>query len=449
MVEGKQRSVSSKLTLIGGGIFVAGLAVVAFLYFSTRSTLTNRIQALQQAGMPTSGSELNDFYMVPSEVPDTTQFWVAACNAVQARGFNEATKGLPVLGVADAIPPVGEEWPLQAKSVTAVETTLAKELAIVRKAVAMGGLARFPIDFRQGVKTSLNNTQQMRSVARLLQLDAHVAARQGDSQRVIDDIRGVLTTSEALAVEPTLISQLIRLAIHNMAIITAQELIPHCKCSDQQLLGLQQHLMHADLRDGLRRGFMGERAIGIELVGGFAPGPFRAENQLIAMDFYEEAIERAAAPGVDIKKWQEGQKQRIQALTQGTLSKFRFRGVLMALPATAQAATAFVRSEASRRCLLLALAAQRQRLRDGKYPTSLPDETLMGAESSVTEDPFTGKPMLTKSDKATLTYYSVGPDGMDDGGDVDAQDHNPSDIGFCVPKLADDESAPAGSAVVK
>lgn len=445
----KQRSVLSKLAILSVAGLVLGLIVVVGMYYSARARLNGRLNALATAGMPTTGSELNDFYKVPADQPDTTQLWLEACKAVSTPEFNDATKTLPIIGIADDIPPMGEEWTAQAETASTLKTAVPGELAAVRKAAEMGGKVRFPVDFRQGYNTILSNTQQLRVVARLLQLDAHIAARQGDSQRVLDDIQGLLAASEALAMEPILVSQLVRYAIHNMAVITTEKLVPHCQFSDQQLLELQAHLMRADLRDGFKRALIGERAICVKAIGK-ASVPFGTDNQLIALDIFEAAIETMDKSGISINEWQEQEEARFNALSVSSISKFRHRGVLLTIPAIPNAADAVLRSDARRRCAVLAVAAQRKKLRDGSYPVGLPAAEFLGVHMDASEDPYNGRKMLVVEDGASLTYYSVGKNEADDGGSVNLDAHAPLDCGLRLPKLpAQKDASPAGSAVLK
>jgi hypothetical protein len=70
------------------------------------------------------------------------------------------------------------------------------------------------------------------------------------------------------------------------------------------------------------------------------------------------------------------------------------------------------------RCTLAALAAERFRLLTGEWPKSL--EVIPKAIlPSVPLDPMTGKPILYVRRADGVTVYSVGMDGLDDGGKID------------------------------
>lgn len=432
MSERKQQSGSRNILVWITGALLVGVGLLAFVFLSSQSDLEARVAALRKAGMPMNGEELNDFYVVPADVPDSTLEWQAACELVRSKTFADAVSGLPILGQGEDIPPPGETWEQFEQSKTAIESTIDTELAAVRKAVAAGGRARFQVDFRNGMDTLLTDTQEMRTHARLLALDANIAAHEGDAQRVIDDIRGMLAVSEAMAEEPMVISHLVRMAIVSMAIDQAQKLLPHCECTDSQLARLQAAMFQIDLRRGLRRGYIGERAIGLDFIGELST-PFAASNQHEALDVYEEGIESHEMSWKETREWQNKVDTELQNLSGGFISRIRYRGVLMALPALAQVSTATFRTEADQRCMVIALGAMRQKLRDGEYPRSMPDANLLPNADIVTKDPFSDQPMLVKTHDGNTTFYSIGENETDDGGSVEPEKGRALDVGFRVP----------------
>jgi hypothetical protein len=81
-----------------------------------------------------------------------------------------------------------------------------------------------------------------------------------------------------------------------------------------------------------------------------------------------------------------------------------------------------------------AVAAERYRLARGRWPESLED-LVGGFIEAIPTDPYTGDAIKLKADGEGLVVYSVGENGVDDGGDLkdrtDAQGHSrPADIGF-------------------
>lgn len=91
-----------------------------------------------------------------------------------------------------------------------------------------------------------------------------------------------------------------------------------------------------------------------------------------------------------------------------------------------------VRGVALLRCAQAGVAAERHRLRTGRFPDRLSDlvPTFLPSEPL---DPFDGKPLRLKSSAEGVTIYSIGQNLVDDAGDVhpivDERSQSP-DVGF-------------------
>src|SRR5207302_3333920 len=90
------------------------------------------------------------------------------------------------------------------------------------------------------------------------------------------------------------------------------------------------------------------------------------------------------------------------------------------------------RVQANLRCAVAALAAERYRLGQNRWPESLEVLVKAGLLDAVPTDPFDGKPLRLKHTIDGLVIYSVGQNHLDDGGKIDR--HHPSDratdVGF-------------------
>lgn len=76
-----------------------------------------------------------------------------------------------------------------------------------------------------------------------------------------------------------------------------------------------------------------------------------------------------------------------------------------------------LRGRAALSCALLAVAAERYRLKHGHWPQRS-DDLLPDFLSVVPFDPFDGKPLRTKRTEQGIIIYSVGDNGRDDAGDL-------------------------------
>src|SRR5262249_29944856 len=90
------------------------------------------------------------------------------------------------------------------------------------------------------------------------------------------------------------------------------------------------------------------------------------------------------------------------------------------------------RSEAQMQCMIVALAVERYRLKHGHWPQTLAE---VGPEflKAIPLDPFDGQPLRYRCVADGVIIYSVGPDGVDDGGNIQRQkptNEPGTDLGF-------------------
>ena len=100
-----------------------------------------------------------------------------------------------------------------------------------------------------------------------------------------------------------------------------------------------------------------------------------------------------------------------------TNSKDKKQSLLLPLilPWFERQAETMARGDAQRRIVELALAMCRYHAKNGKYPEKI-DELVPDFIAFVPLDPFDGKPIRLKQADGKLVIYSIGPDGIDDGG---------------------------------
>ncbi len=75
-----------------------------------------------------------------------------------------------------------------------------------------------------------------------------------------------------------------------------------------------------------------------------------------------------------------------------------------------------MRIEAAKQMTVTAIALKRYQLKNGKYPASL-DSLVPGLVAAVPVDPVNGEPLHYRlNSDGTFLLYSVGENGVDDGG---------------------------------
>ncbi len=423
---------------------VVFLSLVGWLWYSSAHELQSQLDELRAAGLPTSASEVNDFYKVPAGVNDRTLEWVAAIDAVEAANLSQIGVGLPIIGNNEKpIPPPGQPWADLEASRTLVRS-LDKELQLIRKAASVPGQVRFPVDFSAGIATMLPEIQNVRQVSRLLQLDAHVSAHDGDFARTLQDIQDMFALSHAISSEPCILEELVRFAVYTIAVTTLEELLPACHCTDAELAALQALIGTAPFEAEMQRALASETALILTEFDKAPLGPFRQANKLELVKFMEEARGALSRPWPEPLRLQAESVTQLQSMTNGSaFNRYRYMMLSLFAPSTEQAGQATCRAVARQRCLHLGLAAYRYQLQHGQLPKKLADldTTLLSSGKTPTDltiDPFDGQPLRTRTDATGLLIYSVSQNLVDDGGDVISSDAKPTpgDLGFQVHLLA-------------
>src|SRR6185369_3045958 len=178
---------------------------ITFLWYRQQTELAAKLAALKAEGLPTTAAEVNDFYNVPAGVADSTQAWIKAINAATATPLGHMVP-LGYVGTGNGLLP-GEKWP-DIRFARALLQAFSREMKLIETAAEVGGQARFPADFSGGSGATLSNSQEIRGVAKLLRFDAEIAARDGDADRALRDIRSLIAARESLRGEPTFTTQL-------------------------------------------------------------------------------------------------------------------------------------------------------------------------------------------------------------------------------------------------
>ena len=440
----KPRSSSRRVWLIIG-IVVAGLTAAGLFWLFDTAALDREMAALRSQGLPTNAQELNAFYIVPAGVNDTTKLWTAAVSAVTAANISQRAAQLPVVGSGPTpVPEPGTEWAEQEACRTFLKE-LDQEIQAILQAADAGGAARFPADFSGGANTLLPYAQETRTISRLLTLNAHVHAHDGEDEQVLRNAKAIFAVSDALSGEPTMISQLVRIAVHTSGCQLAVQMLAHSKWTEEELKTLQMAIGHARFRQEMLNAFHGERAIFLDSggTGSVSVGVgtvvlFRGANAMKAIELFRMCTDGLAKSWSEAMREQQEIDVQVKTMSSGSLSRLRFMTVMLLFPTVKPAVIAGARAEARQNCALATIAAHRFRLQHGELPKSLADIIAMmpgdlADRPDRLTDPFDGLPLRFKSEDSRLLIYSVGDNLTDDGGIVDGKGSPlEGDLGYSI-----------------
>jgi hypothetical protein len=278
--------------------------------------------------------------------------------------------------------------------------------------------------------------------------------RQGNLEEALQNLEALIGMVRMERDEYTMVAQMIRVAISNLGLATTWELLQAPGWTDAQLERLQKAWESVDLIEGAEKGFLGERAVGQELwdqmrsptnhgiwqasgagrprlsfetlIGDFVVFP---AYKLTSMDndqlFHLHAMQDCIAALRLLQQhqsWQEAHHRvdeviaRIDKISNSP-QRYRYMLSLISIPNFSRAAQTAIRAETERQLTLAALAITRFEMRHGKFPSGF-EELVPEFLAAEPWDPMSGKPLGYRLKDGGFVVYSVGEDGIDNGGDA-------------------------------
>jgi hypothetical protein len=302
---------------------------------------------------------------------------------------------------------------------------------------------RFAIFYaRNPFATRLSDQQKAREVARLLAYDVRQLAQVGDVKAAVRSCRAGLNAARALGDEPILISQLMRITGTTLACQSIERTLALGEPDPRDLEELQQLLQLEDQTNLQLPVLRGERAALHQVCTILETGEVNAEwffrdiglpstpldrylpwktrydilcEHPLFLSLLTERIAAAHKPLHEQVVADRDFKARVDALRLSRSTR------LAAIPySVMNFGEAHHRFHALLRCQVALVAAERFPCSEGKWPERL-EQLRPRFLSEVPLDPFDGEPLRYKRLADGVIAYSVGPDGADNGGNLDRQ----------------------------
>jgi hypothetical protein len=312
------------------------------------------------------------------------------------------------------------------------------------------------------MNTLLPHNNDCRAVVYLLDLDSERILHSERPTGALDRIQSMLHVGAAVRDEPFAISQILRIAIHAVAVRSIERLLGMAVPTDDDLRKLADQLTAERGEDLVSPAIRGERAghnrqfddiesgkidfadfiakisdtkqlPTLQLrIGALLYRPRWYEDHARLLRQFNECERIAKLPFWEQSvEWARFHDEMLAAKAQGDREKRWIYSVLL-MPAVNKIAGAAERDNALISCMLTALAAERFRLANQRWPDKL-DELCPQFLSKVPTDSYDGEPLrLAKRDDG-IVIYSVGEDGGDNGGErltPSASPTEPSDLGI-------------------
>src|SRR2546430_7874593 len=199
--------------------------------------VNNQLRGLRAAGMPTSGVELNNLY---PPVPDAENAALVMTQAFALMRTFPDQRSNEVVRIKP--PPRGQrlttdQVELLSEYVQMNTATLAK----VKQGLALPR-SRYPIDLSSGAGTLLPHLSKLRTLAQGAACSAFLAIETEHASEAENATATILGLARTLDNEPLLISQLVRLAIINIAISSLERRLGAGELSEKEIVHLQSEI---------------------------------------------------------------------------------------------------------------------------------------------------------------------------------------------------------------
>lgn len=303
-----------------------------------------------------------------------------------------------------------------------------------------------------------------RKAAQWLSAETIFALRQRNMERVRENLWALRQMIHLQENDLTFVSQMIRVAIAGLALSDTWEALQSTEWSEHGLAELQQGWERINLFANLERGFLGERLFlnaafqhvrasgkAVSQLESIALGPssgattaqegFRYywqmlvvlpiwrsnvdADELLALRHDQNCLESArrlnqgiAWPKVDREL--DGLYKSFDTALSEPMAGIRYALSAIAIPNGKRAASSAVRNETLRRLAVVAIALKRYQMQNHSQPPTL-EALVPNFISALPSDPMSGKALCYRVDSSTgFVLYSVGEDGVDDGGQATA-----------------------------
>lgn len=278
--------------------------------------------------------------------------------------------------------------------------------------------------------------QRCRDVVCLLQGDAMLRAEDGDVVGALQSCRALLGAARAVGEEPFLIAALIRFAGEHRLVNALERTLAQGEPPVRELKDLQELVAKEIDATFFLQAMRGERGLSDAWLGALRRGKVNASELLGRVGGGVSLQDRLvdAFPGTILRGQPELLRLMNQAVEAARLPPEKQGLAFELVDKAAHASGAPLvqrciqdvqkrslnsrRAQANLRCALVGIAAERYRIDRGQWPASLAELAKDGWIAAVPLDPFDGQPLRFTVVANGVLIYSVGFDGVDDGGRI-------------------------------
>ncbi|MCC6153208.1 MAG: hypothetical protein IT367_05585 [Candidatus Hydrogenedentes bacterium] len=407
-VQHQSRSGCGRIFLILFGIaFFAVMGVLIWFVYSSQSMN----ETIRAKGEPVTLAELDAWY---TAVPDDENAALVVLMAADVHSAPPADAPIPLHMERTRLDEriawkSGEPMPEVSKRATA-EFLKANHtcLEIIADIDALTK-SRYPVVARTVLGGRLTHLAEIRNLARLVVIDAIYKAETGDTAGACASLERAVRLSETLKNEPFLISQLVRVACHSLAVTGIEHVVNRVPLQADELERLQKLIEAAEDPNLLYRAVAGERCFStdpINAVGGvnaIVPLLLATPNARLLT----QVVEASRLTGAK----RRDEFTRIQKVADASFNPY----AAILLPTFDRTHETHDRDVAMLRVAATVLAIERHRLSEGNIPDSL-TALVPKFLNAITVDPFDEQPIRFVRGNFGYSVYSIGTNIRDEQG---------------------------------
>jgi hypothetical protein len=337
---------------------------------------------------------------------------------------------------------------LNLPQVDALRTALEKQRQAVKLARSLKDFqreGRFDITIAPDyISTHSEPLARCQGIVWMLHYDATLRAQDQDGDGAVESCRAMLVAARAIGDAPYLTAALTRYVCQAATVGALERVLAQTRHSAGQLEAMQKLLTREMEVPILYRALRGERGGIDQLVEAIEQGKIKPSSSggltvgesswiqawlqapMLAgfgrgdlLRLMTEAVEAAKLPPEQRAEAFKRINQSVQQIDRSARRGSTF--LLLLMPNTTRASESDRRQQGNMRCAIVALAAERYRLKHARWPDTLEAVCKEGLLPAVPTDPFDGRSLRYKRVADGLLIYSVGMDGVDNGGNLNRQ----------------------------
>jgi hypothetical protein len=396
---------------------------------SRATEVATKLEAIRTTGYPVTLAELETWQPTPP----------AAENA--ALKFAEA---FVALGSAPPttirLPQRTERLPADTKAaITAVMTQTKTAREGLHQAATLNQ-SKYPVNWQEGYNAKMPHLASVKGALTVLRLESAILLENNRSDMAVTSVVTMVRLARSLEREPSLISQLVRIASLQLAVSAAERLVNQRNLVAPQLAALQDAFREPNQSESFTAAMVGERCSGINLFQGTPETAAKIINNAAGADSspgdlagLKTAWKNKEADFLFFLEIMEGYVEASKSSPPASLEMVKTLGArvqqargrppeeapvvsALLLSPYESSAVKFAENAARLRATQAVVAIERYRAANaGRLPDSL-DKLVPAQLPTALTDPFDGKPLRYKRLAKGYVVYSIGSDGQDDGG---------------------------------